>query len=239
MNKKISKRSRKAGRKQPAVKLLLHGGPSFHQERVITAVQSYCPSTTNFSVGGSGSYAVTNNLGYFIGPGGTATDAFFSLQFSLSDLPQASSWSALYDAYRIKAARLRMMPEANVLPLASNLGAATTAVAKAQNLHTAFDYDDAVVPTSLNQIMEYESFEVTRSTDDLDRDLSPRVATAVYDGVSTGYSQPGGPIWLDMAKQDIPHYGIKGAIVSSGTTQNIQNIWNVYVTLVIELKQIR
>lgn len=214
--------------------------PAAHTDRVTSVVQTYSPNTTNFIVSGSGTYSVTGGLGYFVGPGASALDAAFALQFSLNDLAQTSQWSVLYDAYRIKRVLVRMYPDGTVAPQCSSLGAASTATAKIENLHTVIDYDDQNTLSSLAAAMEYESFAITRACDPLEIEFGPRVAETVFrTGVTSGYAQPKSAVWLDMATTDVPHYGLKGYVVSTGAAQNIQNVWTVYVTAEIEFKQVK
>lgn len=201
-------------------------------------IQSCFLSSANVVTSGSTTYGASN--GQLVGPGATATDAAFALQFSLSDLPQASSFATIFDAYKIEKVELRFIPDANELPSASNLGSATTATAKGEFMNTAIDFDDSNAPSSLAQILEYETFQVSPPYREHKVVLRPRVAREIFDGVvTTAYEQPDKEVWLDIAQTGIPHYGVKGYIQSAGTSNNIQNVWRIYATYHVSCKQVR
>lgn len=234
--KKKSKSNRRSPRKGDVGARISRGISATNAARRF--VQTCFLSTANVIISGSTTYGASN--GQLVGPGATATDASFALQFSLSDLPQASSFATIFDAYRIDKVELRFIPDADELPSASSLGAASTAVAKGEFLNTAIDFDDSTAPSSLAQILEYETFMVSPPYREQKVVLKPRVAREIFDGViTTAYEQPESEIWLDIAQTGIPHYGVKGYIQSAGASANIQNVWRLYATYHVSCKQVR
>lgn len=133
---------------------------------------------------------------------------YLGLQFQLNQLPNNTEFD-LYDQYRIRY--VKVMFTSNTQPVNNN----STSNQVAPQLITAVDYDDATTPTSLDNLYNYNNCKIhgalTPMIPYFARSVKPMVAQAVFAGVTSGYS-PRSDVWLDTAKKDIPHYGIKVAL---------------------------
>jgi hypothetical protein len=120
--------------------------------------------------------------------------------FKASDLPQWSSFSALFDQFKIKRVTLLFRPVANQLYTGTAISVPTMA--------TAIDQTGNGTPSTTNQVLEYESALLVSATTPFTRTLVPKALLQMYLGVaSTSYT----PVsrWIDCATGGgTPHYGV-------------------------------
>lgn len=203
--------------------------------------QMYRPSSTalSFSSGATGS-AYDANEGIIFGPDPASTpgDGYWSLYFTLNDLPQMASYSALFDCYRINKAVLKLTPFLTGLTT-SNIATGTTATFD-ECMVTVLDFDDSTQLTSLSAAEEYETYKMTPSYKEHTRTLVPAVSSVAYKTALTfGYTQKTKQ-WVDIANPEVPHYGVKGVIQGPGTAANARRqAWWVRVKLYFSCKQVR
>lgn len=141
-------------------------------------------------------------------------DLSVAYTFKLSDLPNYSEFTGLYDQYRIKAVRYQILwQQQELLP-------STTASYIGTVLH-AIDLDDATSPASANEMYQYKYLKIGKSIGMTKRYLKPRTLTTMYNnGVTSAYSLQNRKAWLDAAYPDIQHFGLKLYIQRpSGTTE--------------------
>lgn len=205
--------------------------------------QLYRPSSTALTIGGAATGAAYDpNEGILFGPdpASTAGDGFFSMKFLLSDLPQASTYGSLFDAYRINKVVIVFTPMLGPYTGVNGISAASTG-AFDEPLYTVIDRDDITVPTALSQLEEYETLKMTPSYRKHKRVFTPAIAMEVYkaSGVTNGYSQKYKQ-WIDIASNDVDHYGIKGCIQGPSTAGNARRAaWMVRAKLYFQCKQVR
>lgn len=137
----------------------------------------------------------------------------FSFSFKLSDVPGLSEFTTLFDSYMITGVMLQIKminnPDAySVLNL--NSGAQT-----GSNFYPTIwyvpDHDDASNVT-LAQIKEFEKVrhKVLRPNSELNIMLRPTTLTQLYrTSTTTGYAENRRRQWIDIAQNDVPHYGVK------------------------------
>lgn len=140
---------------------------------------------------------------------GVQTNAAGALSFAMSSLPNASEFTALFDAYKIVKVKLDFIPFGdNVNMPLDAMSNSTSLMSPGGPLITAIDYDDANTPGAATDLLQYQASKVTPVPRRLKMSLRPKFATEVYrSGTSTGYGARSG--WLDCANSDIPHYGVK------------------------------
>ncbi len=150
-----------------------------------------------------------------------------ALSFQLSDLANYSSWTAVFDRYRVRSVRVTFNQRAlqlNTSPNAFN----------APRFATVIDYDDATAPTSFAQLDKYSTYAGVTSTNNLVRHFVPRASRPVYiSGVSTGYQESDPDAWNDCAYPSIPHFGIKYALDTS--IYAASSVYEVLAEFLIEL----
>lgn len=130
------------------------------------------------------------------------------------DCPDWASIINLFDEYRIVSIKASFMSLANSANVSSASGAAPTSN-QLGFICTCIDDNDNSAPGSVNAIMEYDNAKLTRSDQTFHtRVVYPKVANTVYrPGVSAAYADGGNP-WIPTAYGDVPHYGMKFAIVA-------------------------
>lgn len=209
-------------------------------------MQNYIPNNTITTSGG-------NNCNYLFaegamsGPNTTATGfGFFSLEFFLNDLPQVTSFSNLFDQYRINWVKVVFEPQLTMSNFA--IPAAAGGVnfnTYYQKLGTVIDRDDNSLLPSLNAALEYDTYVETNFNKRHTRKLKPNPTIALYaGGAFSGYgfndNWPDVNPWLDMASVSIPHYGIKGVIYTANTAADqVQNVWTIRVKMSVSFRNVR
>ena len=135
---------------------------------------------------------------YFVLPaGGAATGT--AINFKLSDLPNAAEFTQLYDQYQIKGVKLTLIPRYTDVNVGQTQG----------NIWSILDYDDSIVPPSLDTLMQYQNLKRTRMNQIHSRYLKPAVAKEVFaTGIATTYSMAKNT-WLDASNDTVEHYGVK------------------------------
>lgn len=138
--------------------------------------------------------------------------------------PEVEAYQRLYDSYRISKIRLDFLPRGNIIDQSS-----PTSEIKSFVYYVAADVTDATAPTSLNEILEYAHCSWARGTDPMSMTLRPKVAGAIYSGTTTpGFIALNG--FVDSARIDIPHFGLKWAAQIGGPTGQ-----DVYVDVVVTM----
>lgn len=207
--------------------------------------QTFHPSVGNMTLSADCHYTATGTgsvgSGVLYGPDATVGGSpagYFSYRFTLSELPQAPSFTALFDAYRVNKLVIKFMP-INMFTQLGN-GAASIA-AQPQWLSTVIDYDDANLLTTEGALMEYETFKQSRPTVVHKRVFIPAASQQFFktSGTTIAYGQTRKK-WIDAAYMDVEHYGIKGLVNGpADKTDQVQTAWKVYVTAYVSFKQTR
>jgi len=121
-------------------------------------------------------------------------------------------------------------------PLAANFGQSTTATTY-PTLYTVIDYDDASTPTSVSQLQQFDTLEVTPNAQVVERTIRPRAALAAYSGsVFTAFSTAPHGVWIDSNNVTVPHYGFKWATDGVTTVSGSYQLYSVNITLSIECR---
>lgn len=173
----------------------------------------------------------------------SATASFINCQgighsFKLSDVPNSSEFTSLFDAYRIKGVKLEFVPiynshEINEGPAASPFDRVGIPV-----MTFARDLDDSTAPASENTLLQYATNKrINLSSKKSIYIANPRVAQTVYQaGLTAAYSEARKNVWIDCANPDVPHYGLKYYV----PTENLSKILyiRVYATYYMEFKRV-
>lgn len=143
-------------------------------------------------------------------------DTFISKFFTLNEVPNRSEFTSLYDQYRINGVKITWIPRGNVADIAPT-GTAGVFQGQSTGVFSAIDYDDATVPTSINQLNEYQNCKMTRATQMHSRYLKPRINLQGTTNQGTGatgatFNTRG---WLDCTQDNVPHFGVKYAFQQS------------------------
>lgn len=150
----------------------------------------------------------------------------------LGQLDQVTTFTGLFDAYRIMKVDFTFIPRGNV----NDLGA--TAGVKNGLLYTAYDYDDTGSLSTIAAISQYQSLVVSSGTAPIKRTLMPRVANESYvSGITTSYAEAKHGQWMDCAVTNTPHYGLRTMISATGTAGDVN--YDVIMKFYLEFKTVR
>jgi hypothetical protein len=133
-----------------------------------------------------------------------------ALSFQLSDVPNASDFTNLFDFYTIDRVDVAIMIGSQALQITS-----------------CVDYNDAALPASRAELIERSEAEVmTLAVGNYQayrRTVIPRVSAEIYQGLTTGYGLGKVGQLIDTQTGAVPFYGLKLWIdpaTAGGTTAN-------------------
>jgi hypothetical protein len=127
--------------------------------------------------------------------------------FSLADLPNASTLTAVFDQYRIKLVEIWLTPAATQsTPGAPEIGYWTSVV----------DLDDGAAAGNYNAVAVKPGAIQSPILVGHYHGFRPKFAQAVYSGAFTSFAQ-GGDGWVDCSSPTVQFYGVKAATGVSTT----------------------
>jgi hypothetical protein len=148
--------------------------------------------------------------------------SFFAKGWTTSDIVQFSSFAAVFDQYRVDRIEAWLMPfGVGTVPGYNSLG----------KMYTVVDYDDAVTPTSIAALQQYENCVTTRFTDGHYVNFVPHIAVAAYGGAFTQFLNEKAT-WIDCGSTGTFHYGLKLGIENtvSGSDVKIDMFTRIHVS---------
>jgi hypothetical protein len=158
---------------------------------------------------------------FFVAPDTTST--FPTMQFTFEDLPQESTFAALFDQYMIEGVEIIIKPSSSVLDLHS--AASPNQVNPC--VFIVADFDDATALTSISGALQYDNCVQMQGNEGVHIRIVPSVSPAIYaGGAFSGYGITG-PQWLDCNSNTVPHYGIKMVVQALNTASTEFYQWNI------------
>lgn len=137
--------------------------------------------------------------------------SFGALQFTLSAVAQYTDFTNLFDQYRIDKILVQFFPT-----WTSRDAPVSATNAMVPTMCVAPDWDDSTVPGSLAELNAKPEVQYHRTDLPFSVWVKPHVDTEIYrTAVTTGYGNMKNA-WIDSASSDIPHYGLKYAIMGNG-----------------------
>jgi len=133
--------------------------------------------------------------------------SFWAETFELPDIPQYLAYAALYEEFRIDKVVVKLISMNNQAPNFVNTGTVTTGL-----IHTTIDYNDANIPTTIQQMANDPSYRVSRATKvSHTRVIYPKYLQEVQ---SNSTSKPSRG-WMTCQNaagviNAVSHYGLKG-----------------------------
>jgi len=140
----------------------------------------------------------------------STTQILGAIQFALVDLPGSTDFTNLYDMYRFNKVVWKLIPKVSEALL--NAGG-TLSNANLQQIHSVIDYDDNTAPTSINQLVQYQSHKLTRGHQMHTRVVVPKCQMTV----SGASAAPKAKQWLDCDQNSLAHRGLKFIIPAPAT----------------------
>lgn len=153
------------------------------------------------------------------GGGGITSSTYYgmSMYFTLDMFPDYTDFTNLFDQYKLRKIKVRLIPYSTNTILQSGQAAGVINQNLAVLTHQIIDYDDASALTAsgagVNIIREFDTYKTKnlfgggRST--VNRYFTPHIAEAAYAaGVFTSFSNKK-PSWIDCNSPSVQHYGLK------------------------------
>jgi len=131
---------------------------------------------------------------------------FFAKGFSANDLPQISSFQALFDQYRISAVEVYLTTSSS------------TGISNPVSWFAAVDYDDATTPSNTNALLQYTNVVEAPLSNAVYFHFTPHAVGNLATG--SGAMNLPAP-WINSATPSVVHYGVKGASYATATTYQI------------------
>jgi hypothetical protein len=163
------------------------------------------------------------------------SDSFYSQSYTLAFLDQVSSFTSIFDQYRIKRIDVTFRP----MYTATSLISSSSAAVIAPLIYVAADYDDDSAWTSRTQANAYQNLIVSDDKKPFTLSFIPHIALGAYSGsVFTSFANDG-PHWIDCASTGVKHYGWKACVLAqTGTSTDLQQ-WNVSTRLHVDFMNVR
>lgn len=156
----------------------------------------------------------------------TTTFADYLYSFRLTDLPDNSEFTALYDQYRVDKMVVHIIPNCDIFNSAATPQDTGT-------LLTAVDFDGGATGLTLNQFMSYESCEMTEHGKSKKITIKPRGELAAIDSGSSTVSAAMAPdnMWWDCSNTLLKFNGVRYATTANSAAAS----WAVWYTLWVEV----
>lgn len=204
-------------------------------KQIVIGASIAFPSSALSTYNGNASYIAQSS----------STEVNWGFAFALSDLSQSSTFTALYDQYRLMCVRIHLRPQCSMqvqsLVTYSNVTAATVVPTPTGNIYTAVDLDDNVAPTA-SGLRQFDTCKITSvmQPKTITHVIYPRCNLGTFSALSsttTGNSMAPYGTWLDVGSPGIPHYGFKVS-VDQGVANFLQ-IWEIDCEYFFEFKNVR
>lgn len=161
----------------------------------------------------------------------TGTAVVHALSFSLSDIPNSSEFTSLFQAYRLNKIVVRIQPKFNV-------GNSTGTIAAPQ-IVTAIDYNDDNAGFTRAQLLEYSTHRLHFGFRPMIRKFTPAIegallgaTNAVVSGVQK-FKQ-----WVDTSAHDVKQFGFK-VIFDPLAANTVTYNYDIYATTYFSCKQLQ
>lgn len=129
-----------------------------------------------------------------------------AFRFMINSILQPGDFGQLFDRYKITGVKLKFLFQVN-----NSTGQGLGNTSPLPILTYSFDGDDANAPsTKLDvAVKQYAKERVMNANRSFSIFIKPRISKLVYtSGLTPGYSSEK-PMWIDMSRDDIEHYGLK------------------------------
>lgn len=155
-----------------------------------------------------------------------------SFVFKLSDLPQYTTFTSMFDTYRILSVNIKFIPR-------TNIDAGVNGNAYSTTMFYAIDYDDINVLGTISALQEFGGCKAISSHKTFSVTIHPKVARTIFQGgVSSAYEEPKSGVWIDAAYPNVEHYGLRTMIPPvSGATGAVT--YDIVRTFMIQMKHVK
>jgi len=169
----------------------------------------------------------------------TGTDIFLADSFQLSDLPNYTAFTAVWDEYRIVNIVFKFYPLL-ISSVASDTTVSTGVVVDIitpPSLYIANDYTDVVTPTEAI-LLAHEDLVFKGPMDQMiTHSVKPVTLGALYQGAFTGYGREDNQ-WIEINSAGVSHYGTKFGIHKGYNAHGINIPYAVYCTYTLQFRKV-
>lgn len=168
----------------------------------------------------------------------TTSDTFTNQFFALSNVPNSSEFTSLYDQYKINAVKVSLIPRGNTAEITAASGASAVFQGQSVGVFSVIDYDDTALLTSINEACQYQNMKMSRATRTHSRYLKPRFNLQGITNQGTGATGPTMNTrgWIDCSQINVPHFGLKWAF-QQNVNYNLQ--YDVKIDYYLAFKNVR
>jgi len=139
--------------------------------------------------------------------------------FSLDQLPGYTEYTNLFDFYKIKAIKLSFIPTSNVTMQTGNSSTTVANTIYNNRIFTVIDYNDAGIPTSVNELREYSNCKWSPNNKIHKRYIVPNpLADATDDSTISLQNKP----WVPSTNYAMDYYAIKWAIENTSAGVGVE-----------------
>jgi len=134
-------------------------------------------------------------------------------EFKLDQISDYLNFNPLFDAFKISAVAVDLIPLNNTYPLPSIQ----------PQIAMAVDFDDATAPTAMEKLLNRKNAKLRPFHRKVTKYVKPKVSSLVYSsGVAQDYKQSSQPNWIDLPDgANVSHYGVK--VCFQGTPNQVIN----------------
>jgi len=135
-----------------------------------------------------------------------------SKAWTTADITQFSSFSSIFDQYKIDFIEVWLTPYGPGVVAGYNSNT---------KIYSVVDYDDANAPTSIAALTQYENCVITRANEGHYVKFRPHIAVAGFGGAFTQFKNEKSD-WIDVASTSMQHYGFKFGCDPTTATNDVQ-----------------
>jgi len=155
-------------------------------------------------------------------------DTVLAFYFCLSNMPNYTDFTNLFDMYRLLEAVVTFTP------FATGSASSTVSSAFPGLIGTWIDTDDASLPANMAEGQQTETFQRNVATVPFIRVVKPRSAVATYSGTFTSYGTEYGR-WMNTASPSVQYYGLK-TVITGSTFATSTKIYDVEATVTMQFR---
>lgn len=155
-----------------------------------------------------------------------------ALSFKLTDLPNSSSFTSMFDQYRIMAVVFKYVPYMNA-----------TGGYGAVNLFTAanfigMDFNDNTVPGTRDDILRLRYHKSWNAYRRFTYKIKPRAESILYNtAITVSYGNASRKTWIDTSSDTVPYYCLKAFFTNNSSS--VDFLGDIFLTYYVQFRNIQ
>lgn len=162
------------------------------------------------------------------------TEVITAYTFKLTDLPNYTEFTNLFDRYRILKVAVILVPQWTT----NDLNPVTTTEKVNPAIYSLIDYTEDAPPASLSEFYEDSQCKITRGGRIHKRVFTPSVLCNAFETVTTSAYTPKWKQWITTDDPATPHYSIKLAGDKTNTSSN-NFVVKIFMTYYFQCKDLK